>query len=110
MSFRPQLAVAAAISLLGGFSVHADDTGFASSHTLRKEGGKLCMADHAHSGSGTAATKPAAKVAAIRAWAEFTSFEYGSDWARYSRAAGHVVRYTKEEKGWTATVDARPCK
>ena len=95
---------------MGALAVIADDTGFASSHTLRKEGGRLCMADHAHTGSGTAATKPAAMAAAIRAWADFTNQEYGSDWARYGRAAGHVVRYTKEEKGWTATVDARPCK
>ena len=110
MSVRTPLAIAAAASLLAGFSVQADDTGFASSHTLRKEAGKLCMADHAHTGSGIALTKPAAKAAAIRAWADFTNLEYGSDWARYGRAAGHVVRYTKEEKGWTATVDARPCK
>lgn len=104
---------AAAISL--GVAVFvlpaaADDTGMASSHTLRKEAGKLCMADHAHTGSGTAATKAAARAAAIRAWADFTNFEYGSDWARFGRAASPVTHYTKEEKGWTATVDARPCK
>ena len=110
MSIRPLIALAVAVSVSSGSSVRADDTGFASSHTLRKEGGRLCMADHAHTGSGTAATKPGAQAAAIRAWADFTNLEYGSDWARYGRAAGHVVRYTKEEKGWTATVDARPCK
>ncbi len=110
MSFRPHFAIAAVLYLSGGFSVRADDTGMATSHTLRKEGGKLCMTDHAHTGSGTGAAKEAAKAAAIRAWADFTNLEYGSDWARYGRAAGHVVRFTKEEKGWTATVDARPCK
>lgn len=95
---------------LGVIAAMADDTGFASSHTLRKEGGRLCMADHAHTGSGTAASKVAARAAAIRAWADFTNLEYGSDWARFGKAAGAVTRYTKEEKGWTATVDARPCK
>ncbi len=104
------LMLAVPVAAIGSIAALADDTGFASSHTLRKEGGKLCMADHAHTGSGTASTKPAARVAAVRAWADFTNQEYGSDWARFGRAAGHVTRYTKEEKGWTATVDARPCK
>ncbi len=104
------LALAAPAFVLAASGLRADDTGMASSHTLRKESGKLCMADHAHTGSGTASTKPAARVAAVRAWADFTNQEYGSDWARFGRAAGHVTRYTKEEKGWTATVDARPCK
>ncbi len=103
-------ALAALVLPMGALVVIADDTGFASSHTLRKEGGRLCMADHAHTGSGTAASKDAAKAAAIRAWADFTNQEYGSDWARFGRAAGAATRYTKEEKGWTATVDARPCK
>ncbi|HMN38265.1 MAG TPA: hypothetical protein PKD49_11235 [Hyphomicrobium sp.] len=88
----------------------ADETGLASMHTLRKEGGKLCMADHFHSGMGDGATKPAARVAAARAWADFVDFEYGADWARFSRAASVSVKYTKAEKGWTATIEARPCR
>ena len=88
----------------------ADDTGFAYTHTLRKEGGRLCMADHYHSGSGTGHTKAAAQAAAARSWADFTNFEYGSAWARWSRAGGKSVRYTKEAAGWSADVDARPCR
>lgn len=88
----------------------ADQTGLAQSHTLRKEGGRLCMADHYHSGMGDGATKPAAKAAAARAWADFVDFEYGSDWARFGRAASVSVKYTKAEKGWTATIEARPCR
>jgi len=88
----------------------ADDTGFAYSHTLRKEGGRLCMADHFHSGSGAGRTKAAAQAAAARSWADFTNFEYGSAWARWSLASGKAVRYTKEASGWSADVDARPCR
>ena len=110
MSKTMSLLLTAPFIAIGTISAMADDTGFATSHTLRKEGGRLCMADHAHTGSGTSATKNAARAAAIRAWADFTNLEYGSDWARFGRAAGAVTRYTKEEKGWTATVDARPCK
>ena len=55
----------------------AGDTGFAYSHDLRKEGGRLCMSDHYHSGSGSGRSKAAAQAAAARSWADFTSFEYG---------------------------------
>lgn len=89
---------------------YAQDSGLASMHTLRKEGGKLCMADHFHAGSGDGATKAKARIAAIRSWADFTDFEYGPAWARFSRAASVTTRYTKAENGWTATVEARPCR
>lgn len=88
----------------------ADETGLAASHTLRKEGGKLCFADHYHSGSGDGATKAAARIVAARAWADFVDFEYGSNWARFSRASSVSVKYTKAENGWTAWIEARPCK
>jgi len=91
-------------------SARADDTGFASSHNLAKQGGRLCMTDHAHTGTGIGPTKPAARAAAIREWASFTNFEYGSDWASFSAAGGVTTSYTKEASGWSATVDARPCK
>jgi hypothetical protein len=102
-------AVAAAVSVSWA-PARADDSGLASSHTLRKEGGKLCMADHYHAGSGDGLTKPAARVEAAKSWASFVDFEYGSDWARFGRAASVSVKYTKAEKGWTATIEARPCK
>jgi hypothetical protein len=102
----------AAAGLAGCLSaqVMADDTGLASSHTLRKEGGKTCFTDHYHSGSGDGATKDAARAVAARDWAGFVDFEYGSDWARFSRASSISVKYTKAEKGWTAWIEARPCK
>ena len=88
----------------------ADDTGFAYSHDLHKEGGKTCMVDHIHQGSGEGATKPAAQAAAVRSWVDFTNFEYGSDWARWSKAVGKTTSYTKAESGWSATIEARACK
>jgi len=68
------------------------------------------MADHFHSGSGEGASKPAARAAAARSWAEFVNFEYGTDWAHAGRAASVSVRYTKAEKGWSASMEGRPCK
>jgi len=90
--------------------VRADDTGFAYSHDLVKDGGRLCMKDHFHSGYGDGATKAAATNAAIKSWADFTAFEYGTAWARYSLAKSKSTKFTKAEKGWSANVDARPCR
>ncbi len=104
------LAVAGGILLASFTVVVADDTGLAYSHDLRKERGRLCMADHWHSGSGEGRTKAAARRAAIRSWADFTNFEYGSVWAHFSLAASPQTRYTKESNGWSATFDARPCR
>lgn len=106
----PAAAVAAVAFSAIGNSATADETGLASSHTLRKEGGRTCFADHVHSGMGDGATKDAARAVATRNWADFVDLEYGSTWAHYSRAAGTKVRYTKAEKGWTAWIEARPCR
>lgn len=102
-------AIAGAFSLVSTAAV-ADDTGFAYTHNLRKEGGRLCMSDHYHQGSGAGRTKEGARAAAIRSWADFTNFEYGSAWARFSVARSATTRYSKAEKGWSADVDARPCR
>jgi hypothetical protein len=104
------LALAGLLLLASAPAVLADDTGLASMHDLRKERGRLCMADHWHSGSGEGRTRAAARSAAIRAWAEFTDFEYGSSWAHFSVAASQSTRFSKAANGWSADVDARPCR
>jgi hypothetical protein len=103
-------ALAGVFSLAATAGAFADDTGLAYSHDLRKEGGRLCMSDHYHQGSGEGRTKAAARSAAIRSWADFTNFEYGSAWARFSAAASSTTRYTKADNGWSADIDARPCR
>jgi hypothetical protein len=87
----------------------ADDTGFAGMHEWVKERGRTCFKDHFHTGNGEGSTKSAARKAAITSWREFTAFEYGTDWANYRYAASKKVAYTKSAKGWSASVDARPC-
>jgi hypothetical protein len=103
------LFVGATLISISGLA-SADETGLASSHDLRKENGKLCMSDHAHSGYGTGSTKAAARAAAIRSWIDFTNLEYGSSWASYSASASQTTKYVKEEKGWGANVEGRPCR
>ena len=106
------LLLPCAVAMLLAFPVaaRADDSGFASSHTLRKERGFNCMADHFHTGSGEGKSKIGARAAAIKSWAEFVVVEYGSDWARYGRAGSAAVHYTKSADGWSANIDARPCR
>ena len=91
--------------------VLADDTGFAYAHDLRRERGKLCFRDHWHYGSGTGKSKKAARISAIRSWAQFTALEYGTDWARFSRASGKSIKCLPAGGGaWDCQIDARPCK
>ena len=110
MPHRALLALAGILTLASTTAAIADDTGLAYSHTLRKEGGRLCMADHYHSGSGEGRSKDGARKAAIRSWADFTNFEYGTVWARFSLAASPSTRFSKEANGWSAYIDARPCR
>ncbi|MFN3623117.1 MAG: hypothetical protein ACK4TP_03565 [Hyphomicrobium sp.] len=90
----------------------ASDTGLATAlHEVRREGGRLCMTDHWHYGSsGTEGSKAAAQRAAIRSWQDFTDLEYGSVWARFSRAASRKVGCSRRGGGWVCDVEARPCR
>jgi len=111
MLFRLTTRIAAATLLLGaGAPVLADDTGLASMHDMRREGGRLCFTDHYHYGNGNGSTKAAAQRDAIASWAGFTDFEYGSDWARYSRAAGKRMSCSGSGGSYSCQVEARPCR
>lgn len=89
----------------------AAETGLAAMHALRREGGRLCMSDHWHYGSsGAQSTKAAAQRAAIRSWQDFTDLEYGSSWARFSRAASRRMGCSRSAAGWTCDAEGRPCR
>ena len=107
-SFR--LALAALALGAGVLPAMADDTGFASMHDLARVGGKLCMTEHYHYGNGNGSTKAAAQRDAIASWASFTDFEYGSDWARFGKAAGKSMSCSQSGGGFSCQVEARPCK
>ena len=88
----------------------ADDSGFAYAHDLRKEKGRTCFSDHYHQGGGNGNTRKAAETEAIKSWSSFTAFEYGSDWARFSKASGKGMSCSPGSSGWDCNVEARPCK
>ena len=63
-----------------------DGMGMAGIHDWVKIAGKTCMADHFHDGQGTGPTKAQAQSAAIRAWTDFTAWEYGRRWAKWQNS------------------------
>lgn len=108
------LALAFAVFALAAPTVAsaASDTGLATTlHSVRREGGRLCLVDHWHYGSsGTETSKAAAQRAAIRSWSDFTDLEYGSVWARFNRAASRKMGCSPKGGGWQCDVEARPCR
>jgi hypothetical protein len=88
------------------------ETGIAGIHAWVKVGRKTCMADHFHDGSGAGPTRALAQRAAIRAWTEFTAWEYGNAWGRYAIAVGKKATCTWEDESrrWRCAVEARPCR
>ena len=52
-------------------------------HTWVRVGGRTCLLDHFHDGSGSGPTRAAAQRAAIRSWIDFTAWEYGGRWGSW---------------------------
>ncbi len=94
-----------------GVSARADDNGIAAMiHDLRREGGRVCQVDHWHYGSGTGPNKKAATADAVASWQSFTALEYGTDWARFQRAASRKVDCSNSGSGVSCSIEGRPCR
>jgi hypothetical protein len=106
-----QLALIAMMTIAGISAVSADDTGFAAIHAWKAEkGGRVCMADHFHDGSGTAATRKEAEASAKSSWMSFTIFEYGTDWGSYAMAVSQTMNCSNAGQSWSCSTSARPCR
>ena len=79
------------VVLASSGALRAEETGVAGIHEWVRVGRKTCMADHFHSGVGKAATRAAAQRDAIQAWIDFTAWEYGGTWGRYSIAVSKAM-------------------
>jgi hypothetical protein len=113
MTARISFATVLMMISVSGLAGHAnaDDTGFASSHSWRKEGGRTCFAEHTHYGSSAGlANKKIATTEAIKSWAGFTAWEYGTDWANFNKAAGKQIKCSQGASGWGCEIEARPCR
>lgn len=110
---KTMLALVLAAVAVTTFAIpaYSAETGLAAMHAMRREGGRLCFTDHWHYGtSGTSPTKAAAQRAAIASWQDFTDLEYGSTWARFSRAASKKMGCSRNSAGWSCDAEARPCR
>ncbi len=106
-------ALAAAALFACATPVLADDTGVAAIHEQQREHGRTCFVDHYHYGSSQGeSSKRAALAAGIKSWADFTDFEYGSDWAHWNRASSKSVKCSQVGIGgpWSCDISARPCR
>ena len=104
-------ATALTLALFAGEALaQSQETGLAEIHTWVKVGRKTCMLDHFHDGNGTGPTRAKAEAAAIRAWVEFTAWEYGNPWGRYTIAASKKMTCSRESASWRCGVEARPCR
>lgn len=86
------------------------ETGIAKIHTWAKVGHKTCMLDHFHYGNASGPTRAQTERAAIRSWVEFTAWEYGKRWGRYSAAASKKMTCSQRSGTWSCAVEARPCR
>lgn len=99
------------IALITSQPAVADETGMAGMHDWRREAGKTCMSDHWHYGSSNGmSSRKAAEVDAIKSWSGFTDFEYGSAWARWSKAAAKKMSCSQSGGSWGCQIEARPCR
>ena len=76
-------ALALGLVMASGGAAVAQETGLAGLHDWVRVGGRTCLLDHFHDGSGSGPTRAAAQRAAIQAWIDFTAWEYGSRWGSY---------------------------
>jgi len=109
---RYTVGVAALVMALvaGDALAQSQETGIAEIHSWTKVGRKTCMSDHFHDGSGSGASRVLAERAAVRAWVEFTAWEYGDSWGRYNMAVSKKATCSRESEGWHCAVEARPCR
>lgn len=86
-------------------------TGLAASHDMRREGGRLCFADHAHYGSSQGLrNERQAQAEAAKSWSDFVYFEYGGEWSSFNAASGKDMKCTQSGAGWGCDLAARPCR
>jgi hypothetical protein len=86
-----------------------DGMGLAGIHAWVKVAGKTCMADHFHDGQGSGPTKAQAEAAAVRAWTDFTAWEYGQRWARWQLSASKLGSCSGSRGNISCKVSSRPC-
>jgi hypothetical protein len=91
-------------------AAQAQDLGLAGMHTWVRVGGRTCLLDHFHDGSGSGPTRAAAQRAAIRSWIDFTAWEYGGRWGSYGAAVSKRMGCSGGPGNFSCSTSARPCR
>jgi hypothetical protein len=108
---RTAFVCAAAFAFLLGLPTGvAQAQGMEDLHSKVRVGGRVCMADHYHDGSGSGPTRAAATSAAIRAWIDFTAWEYGRRWGSYAASVSKRVSCSGSPGNYSCNVSSRPCR
>jgi hypothetical protein len=110
---RQALVCAGALALVLGVpagTAQAQSTGLDALHDKVRVGGRLCMADHFHDGSGTGSTRAAATRAAIQSWIDFTAWEYGSRWGSFNASVSKRISCSGGRGSYSCSVSSRPCR
>ena len=103
-------ALALGLILGSGDAAVAQDTGLAGMHTWVRVGGKTCLVDHFHDGSGSGPTRAAAQRGAMRAWSDFTAWEYGGRWGSYRASISKRMRCSGGPGNYSCETSSRPCR
>ena len=103
-------ALAFGLLLAPGGAAVAQDTGLAGMHTWVRAGGRICLLDHFHDGSGSGPTRAAAQRAAIRAWSDFTAWEYGGRWGSWGASISKKMGCSGGPGNFSCEVSSRPCR
>ena len=110
--FKAALTAAGAFIGVAALTVPlvAQGMGLDGLHDKRREGGRLCMSDHFHDGSGNGKTRKLAEADAARSWSEFTAWEYGGAWGSFRNAASKSMNCSDGGGAWSCQASARPCR
>jgi hypothetical protein len=104
-------SVAIALGLcLSSAVVRGQEAGLAGLHGWVRIGGRTCMADHFHDGTGSGPTRGQARIAAVRAWQDFTAWEYGRRWGSFGNAISKSGNCSGTRGNISCSVSARPCR
>ena len=103
-------ALALGLLVAAGDAAVAQDMGLASMHTWVRVGGRVCMLDHFHDGSGSGSTRAAAQRAAIQSWTDFTAWEYGRRWGSWGASVSKKMGCSGGGGSYSCSVSSRPCR
>ncbi len=98
-------------------AAHALDVGphFGLNYGKKLPGGKICRVvlgqTHLHAGNAADRNKARSRRKAIKAWSDFTVFEYGRKYGSWAKARKRSMRcaYDRDKRVWRCRAQAQPC-